>query len=79
MIRLGALSSLVGLGSLMWLGIPGVQQMGLFAAVGLLTALGMTRFILWVLSPVTSIPTAVKWPIRIRRLQPFAMAGNGWG
>ncbi|KUJ74158.1 hypothetical protein AVO42_01700 [Thiomicrospira sp. XS5] len=59
-IRLGALSSLVGLGSLMWLGIPGVQQMGLFAAVGLLTALGMTRFILWVLSPVTSIPTAVK-------------------
>ncbi len=59
-IRLGALSSLVGLGSLMWLGIPGVQQMGLFAAVGLLTALGMTRFMLWVLSPVTSIPTAVK-------------------
>jgi predicted exporter len=59
-IRLGALSSLVGLGSLMWLGIPGVLQMGLFAAVGLLTALGMTRFMLWVLSPVTSIPTAVK-------------------
>lgn len=59
-IRLGALSSLVGLGSLMWLGIPGVQQMGLFAAVGLLIALGMTRFMLWVLSPVTSIPTAVK-------------------
>jgi predicted exporter len=59
-IRLGALSSLVGLGSLMWLGIPGVQQMGLFAAAGLLTALGMTRLMLWVLSPVTSLPTAVK-------------------
>lgn len=55
-IRLGALSSLVGLGSLMWLDIPGVQQMGLFAAVGLLTALGMTRLILWVLAPATSLP-----------------------
>ena len=74
-IRLGALSSLVGLGSLMWLDIPGVQQMGLFAAVGLLTALGMTRFMLWVLSPVTSIPTAVKMD---GRDQAVPTVHDGW-
>ncbi|AZR80909.1 MMPL family transporter [Thiomicrospira sp. S5] len=74
-IRLGALSSLVGLGSLMWLDIPGVQQMGLFAAVGLLTALGMTRFILWVLSPVTSLPTAVKMD---GRDQAVPTVRDGW-
>ena len=45
-IRLGVLTSIVGFASLLWSGFPGLAQLGLYSTVGLLTAAGMTRYVL---------------------------------
>lgn len=46
-IRLGGATSLLGFLCLLFLDIKGIQQMGVFASVGILTALMTTRLILW--------------------------------
>ncbi|MDG4811615.1 MMPL family transporter [Hydrogenovibrio sp. 3SP14C1] len=46
-IRLGGITSLVGFLCLLFLDIKGIQQMGVFASMGILIALLMTRLILW--------------------------------
>lgn len=45
-IRLGVLTSIVGFASLLWSGFPGLAQLGLYSIVGLLTAAGVTRYVL---------------------------------
>ncbi|MDO8448173.1 MAG: MMPL family transporter [Rhodoferax sp.] len=45
-IRLGVLTSIVGFASLLWSGFPGLAQLGLYAIVGLITAAGVTRYVL---------------------------------
>jgi len=46
-IRLGGVTSLIGFLCLLLLDIKGIQQMGVFASIGILTALLITRLILW--------------------------------
>jgi len=45
-IRLGVLTSMVGFASLLWSGFPGLAQLGLYSIVGLITAAGVTRYVL---------------------------------
>jgi len=45
-IRLGVLTSIVGFASLLWSGFPGLAQLGLYSIVGLITAAGVTRYVL---------------------------------
>lgn len=52
-IRLGGVTSLLGFLCLLFLDIKGIQQMGVFASVGILTALMTTRLIFWQLTQNT--------------------------
>lgn len=50
-VRLGLLTSLAGFATLAVAGFEGLQQLGVFAVVGLLAAAATTRFVLPVLAP----------------------------
>lgn len=45
-IRLGVLTSIVGFSSLLFSSFPGLAQLGMFTIAGLITAAGVTRFVL---------------------------------
>jgi predicted exporter len=45
-IRLGVFTSVAGFASLLFSNLPGLAQLGLYAIAGLLTAAGVTRFVL---------------------------------
>lgn len=45
-IRLGVMTSVCGFASLLFSGFPGLAQIGLYSIAGLLTAAGVTRFVL---------------------------------
>ncbi|MBN6739882.1 MMPL family transporter [Acidithiobacillus sp. MC6.1] len=45
-IRLGVFTSVAGFASLLFSNLPGLAQLGLYAITGLLTAAGVTRFVL---------------------------------
>ncbi len=45
-IRLGVMTSICGFASLLFSGFPGLAQIGLYSIAGLLTAAGVTRFVL---------------------------------
>ena len=45
-IRLGVFTSVIGFASLLFSNLPGLSQLGLYAITGLLTAAGVTRFVL---------------------------------
>ncbi|MES2879358.1 MAG: MMPL family transporter [Pseudomonadota bacterium] len=51
-IRLGVLTSIVGFAALLGSGFPGLAQLGLYSMVGLITAAGVTRYVLPHLLPV---------------------------
>ena len=57
-IRLGAMTTAIGYGAMLFSGFPGLSQLGLFAIAGLLTAAAATRWILPVL-----VPSKVKQPL----------------
>ena len=50
-MRLGAVTTAVGYGAMLFSGFPGLSQLGLFAIVGLLTAAIVTKWILPSLIP----------------------------
>ncbi len=50
-LRLGAITTALGYCAMLFSGFPGLSQLGLFAIVGLLTAVGTTRWILPFLVP----------------------------
>lgn len=50
-IRLGAITTAIGYGAMLFSGFPGLSQLGLFAIAGLLSAAAATRWILPVLVP----------------------------
>jgi predicted exporter len=50
-LRLGAMTSVTGFGVLIFSGFPGLAQLGLFSAAGLVAALLATRWVLPVLAP----------------------------
>ena len=50
-IRLGMLTSVFGFAALLFSGFPGLAQLGLYSIAGLLTAAGVTRFVLPALQP----------------------------
>ena len=50
-IRLGATTTAIGYGAMLFSGFPGLSQLGLFAISGLLTAAAATRWILPTLAP----------------------------
>jgi predicted exporter len=65
-VRLGMLTSVCGFASLLPSGFPGLQQLGLYSIIGLITAALVTRFVLPALLPrdfavhdVTPIGTAI--------------------
>jgi predicted exporter len=45
-IRLGVLTSIAGFSALLFSGLPGLAQLGLYSIVGLVTAAAVTRFVL---------------------------------
>jgi predicted exporter len=51
-LRLGLLTSVAGFGALLLSGFPGLAQIGLFSATGLIVALLVTRWVLPQLAPV---------------------------
>lgn len=50
-IRLGVLTSVIGFAAMLGSGFPGLSQLGLFSIVGLLVAVGVTRWVLPQLIP----------------------------
>ncbi len=59
-IRLGATTTAIGYGAMLFSSFPGLSQLGLFAIVGLLTAAAATRWLLPVLAP-TKVKTPIPW------------------
>jgi len=59
-IRLGAVTTAIGYGAMLFSGFPGLSQLGLFAITGLLTAAAITRWLLPVLVP-TKVTTPIPW------------------
>ena len=59
-IRLGATTTAIGYGAMLFSSFPGLSQLGLFAIVGLLTAAAATRWLLPVLVPRT-VKTPIPW------------------
>lgn len=57
-IAMGALTTMAGFGGLAWSDFPGIRELGVFAAVGVLAALTATRTILPNLLPATPTPSA---------------------
>ncbi len=73
-LRLGALTSVVGFSAMLASSFTGFAQLGLFSIVGLVTAAGVTRFVLPPLVPVQffaegaeRIARPMEWLIRNRR------------
>ncbi len=73
-IRLGATTTAIGYGAMLFSSFPGLSQLGLFAIVGLLTAAAATRWLLPVLAP-----TKVKTPIPWATWLPLQHIGPRWG
>ena len=65
-IRLGAITTAIGYGAMLFSSFPGLSQLGLFAIVGLLTAAATTRWLLPILAP-----TKAKRPILWARWLPL--------
>ncbi len=59
-IRLGATTTAIGYGAMLFSGFPGLSQLGLFAISGLLTASGATRWVLPILAP-RQVKPPVPW------------------
>lgn len=59
-IRLGATTTAIGYGAMLFSGFPGLSQLGLFAIIGLLTAAAATRWLLPLLVP-TKVNTPLPW------------------
>lgn len=77
-LRLGAITTVVAFLPMSAAGFPGLSQLGVFAAVGLLAAAGMTRWVLPALmAPVDRPPAAARpiavmdWPGWTRWMPPF--------
>ncbi len=58
-MRLGVLATGIGFSSLLLAGFPALAQLGLFAVVGLMTAVGVTRWVLPVVVPAGFAPREV--------------------
>lgn len=59
-IRLGATTTAIGYGAMLFSSFPGLSQLGLFAIIGLLTAAAATRWLLPVLAP-SKITKPIPW------------------
>lgn len=59
-LRLGALTTVAGFLGLAWSDFPGVREIGVFAAVGILGALATTRWLVPGLVPARPAPTALE-------------------
>ena len=59
-IRLGATTTAIGYGAMLFSSFPGLSQLGLFAIVGLLTAAASTRWLLPALAP-SKITKPIAW------------------
>jgi predicted exporter len=59
-LRLGALTTVAGFLGLAWSDFPGVREIGVFAATGILGALVTTRFVLPPLMPAAPKPSALE-------------------
>ena len=73
-IRLGATTTAIGYGAMLFSSFPGLSQLGLFAIVGLLTAAASTRWLLPVL-----VPRKVKKPITWASFLPLQFVGTKLG
>ena len=65
-IRLGAITTAIGFGAMLFSGFPGLSQLGLFAIAGLFTAAAATR---WILPAIA--PSNVKKPLVWTSWLPF--------
>ena len=65
-IRLGAITTAIGYGAMLFSGFPGLSQLGLFAIAGLLSAAAATRYIIPVL-----VPSKMKKPLPWSTWLPF--------
>lgn len=65
-IRLGAITTAIGYGAMLFSGFPGLSQLGLFAIAGLLGAATATRWILPVL-----VPSKIRKPLPWSTWLPF--------
>ncbi len=70
-IRLGATTTAIGYGAMLFSSFPGLSQLGLFAIVGLLTAAAATRWLLPVL-----VPRKVTKPISWASYLPLQFVGT---
>ena len=61
MLRLGMLTSVCGFAALLFSGFPGLAQLGLFSIAGLITAAGVTRWVLPELAPARYTVRAAEW------------------
>lgn len=59
-LRLGALTTVGGLAGLAWASFPGLRELAVFSAVGVVGALLATRFLLTPLMPERPIPVALQ-------------------
>ncbi|MFN0038874.1 MAG: MMPL family transporter [Burkholderiales bacterium] len=83
-LRLGMLTSVLGFGAMLFTGFPGLAQIGLFSIVGLVVALGVTRWVLPELSPpgfqivlARSLgPRLVELVARMRHLRPVLIIAS---
>ncbi len=72
-VRLGVLTSVLGFGALLFSGFPGLSQLGLYAVTGVVTAAGVTRFVLPVLAGENlQVPPPGLWVNRLQKLLDLA-------
>ena len=73
-IRLGAITTAIGYGAMLFSGFPGLSQLGMLAIIGLLTAAAATRWLLPLLVPIkvkTPLPWAIWLPLQHRTSKLF--------
>jgi predicted exporter len=79
-MRLGVLTTAIGFAALLFAGLPGLTQLGLFALAGILTAAVVTRWVLPHFVPPRFVPRPV-WPVFhakfecLTRMKPVIPAG----
>jgi predicted exporter len=79
-MRLGVLTTAIGFAALLFAGLPGLTQLGLFALAGILTAAVVTRWVLPHFVPAGFVPRPV-WPVLhaeleyLTRMKPVIPAG----
>jgi predicted exporter len=70
-MRIGVLTTAIGFAALLFAGFPALTQLGLFAVTGILTAAGVTRYVLPIFVPGWFLPRAIT-PSLPAKLEPLA-------